>query len=108
MKAARLPSGDMATAPAAPPRPPPPPRPPRPPPRPPAAAESLRGTPGQLLPVASQTVRVFFAGSTRTSSEPPLVRTRYQSLSSVSQVAVTALRDMSGVTLGPRRRTARS
>src|SRR5262245_12041919 len=107
MNAARLPSGDIATGPAAPPRPPPP-RPPRPPPRPPAAAESFSGTPGQLLPVASQTVRVFFAGSTTTSSEPELVRTRYHRRPSGSQLAVTAFRETSGVTLGPSRRTARS
>src|SRR5678815_3504384 len=102
MNAARLPSGDIATGAAAPPRPPPPPRPPRPPPRPPAADESFNGTPGQLLPVASHTVRVFFPGSTITSSEPELVRTRYQSRPSASQFAFTAFLETRFVTLGPR------
>src|SRR5947208_12537667 len=108
MKAARFPSGDIATGPAAAPRPPPPPRPPLPPPRPPEAAESLSDTPGQLAPVASHSVRVLFDGSTKTSSEPPLVRTRYQKRSSASQLTFTAFRETSGVTLGPSSRTARS
>src|SRR5436190_15924804 len=88
MNAAFVPSGDVTALPAAPPRPPPPPRPPRAPPRPPrpaASASAAEGTPGQFDRDASQTTRLRFAGSTRTTSLP----LRYQKRSSDSQVAAT-------------------